>query len=76
MSTLTLDDHDLVPLWYRHAGVDLFASTSGHGRPLVLCHGGLATHLACRRFTRPLAGRGQVNSTRPLHGSGARARRR
>jgi 3-oxoadipate enol-lactonase len=69
MSTLTLDDHDLVPLWYRHAGVDLFASTSGHGRPLVLCHGGLATHLACRRFTRPLAGRGQV-ITPDLRGSG------
>ena len=69
MSTLTLDDRDLAPLWYRHGGVDLFATTSGHGRPLVLCHGGLATHLACRRFAGPLAGRGQV-ITPDLRGSG------
>jgi pimeloyl-ACP methyl ester carboxylesterase len=42
-------------VWFDSAGTPLFAIDSGDGPPIVLLHGGLATHLACRVFARPLA---------------------
>src|SRR4051794_12530096 len=44
-------------IWFEHAGAKLFAVASGSGRPIVLLHGGLATHLACRVFAASLAER-------------------
>ncbi|MCC6622869.1 MAG: alpha/beta hydrolase [Deltaproteobacteria bacterium] len=40
---------------YRHADTDLYAVEHGDGPPVVLLHGGLATHLACLAFAAPLA---------------------
>ena len=36
------------------AGTKLFAVESGEGVPIILIHGGLANHLACRVFAAPL----------------------
>jgi 3-oxoadipate enol-lactonase len=49
------DDTDLAEIWFESDGVSLFAVESGHGRPVILLHGGLANHLACRRFAAPLS---------------------
>jgi pimeloyl-ACP methyl ester carboxylesterase len=49
--------HDLDEIWFEHADAMLYAVASGHGHPLILLHGGLATHLACRVFAAPLAER-------------------
>lgn len=42
-------------LWFESAGTRLFAVESGTGKPLILLHGGLANHMACRVFATPLA---------------------
>lgn len=48
-------------IWFESGGTRLFAAdTAGPGRPIVLLHGGLATHLACRRFAGPLSPRFRV----------------
>src|SRR5678816_2376990 len=49
--------HDKDEIGFEHAGANLYAVASGHGRPIILLHGGLATHLACWVFAAPLAGR-------------------
>src|SRR2546423_11819447 len=41
-------------------GANLFAVDDGTGRPIVLPHGGLANHVACRRFGAPLADRFRI----------------
>lgn len=50
-------------------GTRLFAVERGSGRPLVLLHGGLATHAACWLFAAPLASRFRI-ITPDLRGSG------
>jgi pimeloyl-ACP methyl ester carboxylesterase len=47
----------------------LFAVQRGEGRPVILLHGGLGTHLACTPFAEPLAERFCV-ITPDLRGSG------
>ena len=42
-------------IWFESCGVKLFAVESGQGRPLLLLHGGLATHQAVRLFAAPLS---------------------
>lgn len=44
-------------IWFDHAGTSLFAVESGEGRPVILLHGGLATHAAARFHARPVPGR-------------------
>jgi len=44
-------------IWFESGGTRLFAVESGDGLPILLFHGGLATHLACQRFAAPLAAR-------------------
>jgi pimeloyl-ACP methyl ester carboxylesterase len=52
------DDMDeLNEIEFFNDGVSLFAVESGSGLPIVLLHGGLATHQACRLFAAPLASR-------------------
>ena len=46
--------------WFESAGVRLYAVTAGDGFPVILFHGGLANHLACRVFAEPLAARYRV----------------
>ena len=46
--------HDLREIDFEHAGARLYAVESGDSLPIILLHGGLATHLACRRFASPL----------------------
>jgi pimeloyl-ACP methyl ester carboxylesterase len=41
-------------LWFESGGTRLFAVASGEGRPIILLHGGLANHMACRVFCGPL----------------------
>jgi 3-oxoadipate enol-lactonase len=41
--------------WFESAGVRLFAVEHGTGTPIILVHGGLATHLAALHFAAPLA---------------------
>lgn len=55
--------------WFDSADTKLFAVESGEGRPIILIHGGLATHLACRVFATPLANRYRL-VTPDLRGSG------
>jgi pimeloyl-ACP methyl ester carboxylesterase len=50
------NDH-LEERWFESRGARLFAVESGRGRPIILLHGGLASHLACRVFAAPLASR-------------------
>jgi pimeloyl-ACP methyl ester carboxylesterase len=44
-------------VWFHSAGTQLFAVESGEGRPIILLHGGLATHAAARHYGGPLPGR-------------------
>jgi pimeloyl-ACP methyl ester carboxylesterase len=44
-------------IWFDSDGARLFAVQSGDGFPVILLHGGLASHLACRAFAAPLAQR-------------------
>jgi len=60
---------DLREIWFSNQGVRLFAVESGHGRPIILLHGGLANHLACRLFAAPLAERFRL-ITPDLRGAG------
>ena len=55
--------------WFESQGTKLFAVESGEGRPIILIHGGLANHLACRVFAAPLDARYRV-VTPDLRGSG------
>ena len=54
---------------FEHANSSLFAVDTGTGDPVVLLHGGLATHVACRRFAEPLSARHRL-ITPDLRGSG------
>ena len=47
-------------LWFPSAGARLFAAERGDGPPVILLHGGLATHQACWQFAGPLAARFRV----------------
>lgn len=49
-------------IWLEHDHARLFATASGsdRGHPIVLLHGGLANHAACRRFAAPLAAHGRL----------------
>ena len=55
--------------WFESAGTRLFAVESGQGTPIILLHGGLATHLACRRFAAALETQFRI-ITPDLRGSG------
>ncbi len=48
---------------------EIYAIEHGQGLPIILLHGGLATHVACLRFALPLAERFRL-STPDLRGSG------
>jgi pimeloyl-ACP methyl ester carboxylesterase len=61
-----LPDEDV---WFESAGTRLFAAARGSGRPLVLLHGGLATHVSCVRTAAPLLPRYRVIAP-DLRGSG------
>ena len=50
-------------------GVRLYAVEAGRGAPVILLHGGLANHLACRAHAAPLVGSHRV-ITPDLRGSG------
>lgn len=63
----TARDEDV---WFASAGTRLFAALRGSGRPLVLLHGGLATHVSCLRMAAPLLPRYRVIAP-DLRGSGA-----
>jgi pimeloyl-ACP methyl ester carboxylesterase len=63
------DETDLRASWFERDGARLFVVESGRGRPVVLLHGGLATHLACQSFAAPLAQRCRL-ITPDLRGSG------
>ena len=63
------DPHPTRDLWFERDGVTLFAVESGLGPPIILLHGGLANHLACRLFATPLAARFRL-ITPDLRGSG------
>jgi 3-oxoadipate enol-lactonase len=54
------DGIDVREIWFESGGARLFAVESGHGRPVILLHGGLATHLACRRTAAPLSPRFRI----------------
>jgi len=47
-------------IWFEHAGTRLYAVDTGTGLPIVLLHGGLATHVACRMYSGPLETRFRV----------------
>jgi pimeloyl-ACP methyl ester carboxylesterase len=48
-------------MWFESGGTRLFAVRGGGGGPaVVLCHGGLATHAACRAFAAQLEARFRV----------------
>jgi pimeloyl-ACP methyl ester carboxylesterase len=55
--------------WFDSAGTKLFAVEGGEGPPIILIHGGLANHLACRVFATPLEARYRL-VTPDLRGSG------
>lgn len=57
-------------IWFDHAATRLFAVDHGTGRAIILLHGGLATHEACRRFAAPLDARFRV-ITPDLRGAGS-----
>ncbi len=57
MTSSTPDPGDLREVWFEHDGARLYAVDTGDGTPVLLLHGGLATHLACRLFAAPLASR-------------------
>lgn len=56
-------------IWFENHGTKLFAVEAGHGRPIILLHGGLANHQACRVFAALLAERFRL-ITPDLRGSG------
>jgi len=56
-------------IWFEREDTRLFAVERGAGAPIVLFHGGLATHLACWLYATPLAERFRV-VTPDLRGSG------
>lgn len=56
-------------IWFDSHATPLFATGSGQGRLVILLHGGLASHQACRRFAEPLAPRFRL-ITPDLRGSG------
>jgi len=56
-------------IWFESAGTRLFAVESGQGAPIILLHGGLATHLATRRFAAALETQFRI-ITPDLRGSG------
>lgn len=64
-----MTDTDLHELWFERDGTRLYAVERGQGPPIVLLHGGLATHLACREFAAPLDARHRL-ITPDLRGSG------
>jgi pimeloyl-ACP methyl ester carboxylesterase len=47
----------MTEIWFQSAGTPLFAVESGEGRPIILLHGGLATHAAARHYAGPVPGR-------------------
>lgn len=47
-------------LWLSRVGARLYACEAGRGAPLVLLHGGLATHAACRPLAAALISRHRV----------------
>lgn len=55
--------------WFESAGVRLFAVEDGAGRPIVMLHGGMASHLASLPLVAPLASRYRI-LTPDLRGSG------
>lgn len=55
--------------WFEAAGVRLFAVEDGGGPPIVMLHGGMASHLAARPLVASLASRYRV-VTPDLRGSG------
>jgi 3-oxoadipate enol-lactonase len=50
----------MTDIWWQSDGTKLFAVESGAGRPIILIHGGLATHAACAPIGDPLAARYRV----------------
>ncbi len=44
-------------IWFESAGTPLYAVETGEGDPMILLHGGLATHAAARHHAGPLPGR-------------------
>jgi len=50
----------MTEIWFESHGTRLFAIERGSGRAILLLHGGLATHLACRPLAEPLAARFRV----------------
>jgi pimeloyl-ACP methyl ester carboxylesterase len=69
MSNHTAHDSDTTEIWFDSDGTRLFAVDSGRGIPIILLHGGLASHLACRLFAAPLSPQFRV-VTPDLRGSG------
>src|SRR5262245_16558605 len=73
-SCVFAQENDMHELWFDSSGTCLFAVESGRGLPVLLFHGGLATHLACQRFAAPLAARFRLitpdvrGSGRSIHG--------
>jgi 3-oxoadipate enol-lactonase len=47
-------------IWWKSDGTTLFAIERGAGQPIILIHGGLATHAACTPIADPLAARYRV----------------
>jgi 3-oxoadipate enol-lactonase len=60
---------ELAEIWLERDGAKLFAVENGGGTPVILLHGGLANHLACRRFAEPLSSQFRL-ITPDLRGSG------
>jgi pimeloyl-ACP methyl ester carboxylesterase len=52
-----METTEIREFWFEFQGAKLFATESGGGPPIVLVHGGLATHESCRLFAAPLARR-------------------
>jgi 3-oxoadipate enol-lactonase len=51
---LSRKEMPMTEIWFENRGAKLYAVEGGAGRPLILLHGGLANHLACRVFAAPL----------------------
>lgn len=63
------DETQRMEIWIERGGTQLYAVERGAGTPVVLFHGGLATHLACWLYATPLATQFRV-ITPDLRGSG------
>ncbi len=59
----------MTEIWFENAGTTLYAVERGAGRPLVLLHGGLATHAVWSLYAGPLADHTRL-ITPDLRGSG------